>query len=153
MTALHQPAALVPFTGASVAQPCASAWNAAMQKVEREDAASNAAIERYNRARAAYEAITGEDPSQIGTAIDPDVDRLTGYSGTGQLSDDAIDAFADATTDAILTPAPDLAALHWKMEHLFGETADAGAGTPAYCAEWGAALMSDARRLLATGRA
>lgn len=132
-----------------------AAWNTAMQKVEREDAASDAAISRWERARLAYEEIAGEDPSWLpaGRKLDADLDRLTGYSGAGQLSDDAMDAFADARSAAILTPAPNLAALHWKMEHLFGEEADAGAGTACYCAEWGAALMSDVRRLLATGRA
>ena len=84
---------------------------------------------------------------------DADLDRLTGYSGSGQVLEDAMDAASVAVDALILTPAPDFAALRWKMERLFGEEADAGAGTASYCAEWGAALMSDVRRLLATGRA
>lgn len=142
---------------AAAVQANPTAWNIAAAVLAKADAASDAANDRYYRARTSYTAITGADPWGCGhcgdSDVDAHVDRLTGMSGAGIVSDKAMDAYADAADTLILTPAPDLAALLWKMEHLFGETANAGAGTPAYCAEWGAALMDDARRLLTGGMA
>jgi len=132
----------------------AAAWNKAMAALAKADTASDQAIDRYYRARDTYAEITGVELEAWGgpKELDPHADRLTGMRRAGDLSDRAIDAYADAANALILMPAPNLAALLWKMEHLFGEEADAGAGTACYCAEWGAALMSDARRLLTNGR-
>jgi hypothetical protein len=57
----------------------------------------------------------------------------------------------DRESDLITMPAPDLSALLWKLDRLFGEgggrsTGDSG---DAYCGEWIDAVMDDARRLLA----
>jgi hypothetical protein len=71
-----------------------------------------------------------------------DLDRLDA------ATDAALDRYSAAESALITMPAPDTAALHWKLERLFGEEADGGQDAGAYCNEWITALMADARRLL-----
>lgn len=59
-----------------------------------------------------------------------------------------------AATEMVATPAPDHPALLYKLEYLFGaEACDPDGESPGYSANWMQSLMSDAHRLLWTGRA
>ncbi|SFR97711.1 hypothetical protein [Sphingomonas jatrophae] len=53
-------------------------------------------------------------------AADDALRDRTGYDRLHELSDEACDAWTDAAWEAILTPAPDLSAILWKLEWLFG---------------------------------
>lgn len=51
--------------------------------------------------------------------------------------------------ELITMPAPDFAALRWKLEHLFGaETREPGDFSPSWCAEFVNAILEDAARLM-----
>ncbi len=65
--------------------------------------------------------------------------------------DKALTSYVDAIWALIYMPAPDTAALRWKSEYLFGETADQGKDNNCYTAEATVAFMADVRRLLAEG--
>lgn len=63
------------------------------------------------------------------------------------------EAYCDAAAELIGTPAPNHAALHWKLDYLFGETArseEEDRSSPAWCNAYVAAVMADANRLLAS---
>lgn len=82
---------------------------------------------------------------------------LTHRETRERLDMDAVNDESDRLVDeqcaiesALLTaPAPDAAALLWKLEHLFGpEARDDCEFSAAWCSDWMNALMSDAHRLL-----
>jgi hypothetical protein len=55
----------------------------------------------------------------------------------------------DRESELVKMPAPDLAALHWKLEHLFGpEAREPGDFGPSWCAAYLDALLADCSRLL-----
>ncbi len=57
----------------------------------------------------------------------------------------------DLESELITMPAPDLAALRWKLEHLFGpERREPGDFCPSWCASYMNAILADAARLMAT---
>jgi hypothetical protein len=60
------------------------------------------------------------------------------------------EAAHDARWALFNTPAPDLAALRWKAEHLFGENAGGGTEAPCWSENTIATYMADVRRLLVT---
>lgn len=61
------------------------------------------------------------------------------------------DVLYDAQWALFKLPAPDLAALHWKSEHLFGETADNNIEATAWSAGIITTYMADVRRLISGG--
>lgn len=68
------------------------------------------------------------------------------------LADDLGGAYCDAAGALIETPAPDHAALHWKLDYLFGDAArseEDDRTSPAWCNAYVVAVMADADRLLA----
>lgn len=63
--------------------------------------------------------------------------------------DELSQAAYDAMWALFALPAPDLAALHWKLEHLFGDSAsDDGDGAENWAPRVMANLMADVRRLM-----
>ncbi|NIJ07610.1 hypothetical protein FHS31_001206 [Sphingomonas vulcanisoli] len=75
--------------------------------------------------------------------------RRLGWEPICDESERLCEIRCDHESDLIAIPAPDHAALLWKLEHLYGPSARAYDGSgPTYCAEWVNALMNDARRLL-----
>jgi hypothetical protein len=65
-----------------------------------------------------------------------------------EVADELSDALSARSVDVHRVPAPDQAALLWKMEDLWGDDLEGG------YAEWIVAqLLADARRLLSQGRA
>jgi hypothetical protein len=72
-----------------------------------------------------------------------------GTDAAGEESDRLCDAQCAIESTLIQMPAPDQAALLWKLEQLFGpEARDADDYAPGWCAEWMNVVMDDARRLL-----
>lgn len=72
-----------------------------------------------------------------------------GTDAAGEESDRLCDAQCAIEGTLIQMPAPDQAALLWKLERLFGpEARDADDYAPGWCAEWMNVVMDDARRLL-----
>lgn len=63
------------------------------------------------------------------------------------------DAYCDATTVMLQTPAPDGPVLLYKLEYLFDDEASTGNSSASYCVEWISPVMADAHRLLWNGRA
>lgn len=69
-------------------------------------------------------------------------------------SDALGDAMCEAEGAMLATPAPDEAALLFKLEFLFGDDArGSDDSSAAWCAEWINPVMADAHRLLWNGRA
>lgn len=63
--------------------------------------------------------------------------------------DETGESFNRIEAELILYPAPDHAALGWKLENLFGKEAREPDGMNAsYCVEWIEAVMADVHRLL-----
>lgn len=57
----------------------------------------------------------------------------------------------DRESELITMPAPDLAALRWKLEQLFGtERREPGDFSPSWCASYMNAILADAARLMTT---
>lgn len=72
-----------------------------------------------------------------------------GLDQAGAEADRLSEIQCDIETQLISTPAPDHAALLWKLDHLFGaEARDPDGYSPSWCAAWIEAVMDDARRLL-----
>lgn len=78
-----------------------------------------------------------------------EAERVSGYAEACERSDQLDNEACEAGSRLILTPAPDLAALRWKAEHMFGDEArEPDESSPPWCAEWTDAFMADVRRLL-----
>jgi len=72
-----------------------------------------------------------------------------GADAAGKESDRLCDAQCEIESTLIQMPAPDRAALLWKLEHLFGpETRGENEYSDGWCAAFMNAVMDDARRLL-----
>lgn len=82
--------------------------------------------------------------------LDREARDATGYDAAGKLHDDTDEAAYEAKWALLFTPAPDHAALLWKIETML--TPEDGSITP-YTDEAIEPLLSDARRLLSHGRA
>jgi hypothetical protein len=104
------------------------------------DTNSPDAVARYNRM---------ERFAAAADARDAEIARLrekhlaTARAREAHLGDIAFGLCKEVIED----PAPSLAALGWKIEHLWGVDPDQH-----YCEEWIMAIVADARRLLSSGR-
>ena len=81
------------------------------------------------------------------------IDDRLGYSASARRNEQLTDAYCDATSALLAMPAPDAAALAWKIEHLWGDEADdpgmTGDGSSSsYTMKWVGQIVRDARRLL-----
>ena len=131
-----------------------STWDAAMREYVAAKASADATRKRWHAAADTYKGLTGHLPWAIGHDEDKAVSRLTGFAQLEHVIDDVAERECDAAARLVKMPAPDGEALLWKLEHLFGEVErDDGGYGASYCGEWMDAIMSDARRLLITGRA
>ncbi len=75
--------------------------------------------------------------------------ELLGLDTASAECDRLCEVQCDLEDRLLTTPAPDRAALQWKLEHLCGEEAMGDdAFAPAWCARWINVLMEDVRRLL-----
>lgn len=143
--ALAVPAA----AAARPAKPDRRAWEAAMERYERAKAASKVAGERHDRTAATYEAITGTKP-YCATGRDEALSLLCGFTQIDNVIDDYGEAESNASTALVEMPAPDIEALNWKLDYLFGEDARSGDEkdcVPGYCSQWMDVVLSDTARL------
>jgi hypothetical protein len=78
-----------------------------------------------------------------------EAERSSGYNAASDRSDRLGDVCSEIENELIETPAPDRAALLYKMERLFGpEARGVDNSCPAWCAAWINTVMADAHRLL-----
>jgi hypothetical protein len=78
------------------------------------------------------------------------IDERMGYSIAAQRCDDAWDAESEAKTRVMQMPAPDRAAVLWKLEELFGakQLEDEDGGIPPWSVDYTAQFFDDVRRFL-----
>lgn len=155
LTGLAITAALGPMPASALAEGVSNraAWNAALAAYEKANKDADIAHARWNKSAETYEAITGRRVWDKGQ-LDHAAARLSGFAQLNHNIDDWGDRLADAADKVLAIPAPDHEALLWKLEYLFGDDLDKGAGsTSCWSAEFFAQTMADIRHFLSGGRA
>ena len=124
-------------------------WDAAFAAYLKIDAEADAALAAWNAARDRYIELTGRD-----THIEPfdkEAAEASGFTALNENIDDEGERVSEAIDALIQLPAPDAAALLWKLNYIIASEIDdegEGGSTPCWSGAFVAQTIADMRRIL-----